>query len=81
MLIRSQNKKVICNFGPGCAIEMLGENDEGKHLIYMSCGQDDYDLGFYSTEDEAMGVAEDIACAATYEYGLYDMPEAAEEPA
>ena len=75
MLIRSKDEKRICNFGVGCAIEILSEEDDNDYLICTTYCENDYDLGYYATEERAVKILNEIADAVHIGKSIYYMPK------
>lgn len=54
---------------------MLDNCDDGRFLICMCHGQDDYDLGYYGNGDDAITIVNDLFKNICKGSSFYDMPK------
>ncbi|MCD7867658.1 MAG: hypothetical protein LUG62_05600 [Clostridiales bacterium] len=74
MIIRSQNKNIICCFGVGCVIWIEPFNSK-DYSVKMAFSNDNTRLGDYGSRGEATAVIEDICRLFNCGAKTFDMPE------
>ena len=75
MWIRSQDKKTLVNVDNVSSIGIFTDDEAGTICIGATVDESSLDLGFYNTEQVAMGVMDAIELCTKYpEMKLYDMP-------